>query len=102
TRERFAYVDGTVAENGGLCKGLTVKVQGVKMEIRLDFFVVDLGEGADIVLGADWVSRLLVGGISWNSGLKMEVEVAGKKITLKGDPSLNKGIEIWTIHRIID
>ncbi|KAL4392581.1 hypothetical protein AHAS_Ahas03G0359400 [Arachis hypogaea] len=99
TRERFAYVNGKMANNGGLCKDLTVKVQGAKMEIRRDFFVVDLGEGGDIVLGSDWVSEL--GWMLMDHGPVIQVEVAGKQITLKGDPSLAKGNEIWTIQRVI-
>ncbi|KAL4331332.1 hypothetical protein S245_046235 [Arachis hypogaea] len=98
TRERFVSVDGKMANNGGVCKGLTVKVQGTKMEIKRDFFVVDLAESGDIVLGSDWVSDL--GGMLMDHGL-VQVEVAGKQIALRGDPSLTKGNEIWTIQRVI-
>ncbi|MED6208680.1 hypothetical protein PIB30_047531 [Stylosanthes scabra] len=81
SRVRFAYVDGSKAESGGLCKGLAVKVQGLKMEIRRDFYVVDLEEGEDIVLGRNWFS-----------------DMVGKKTTVKGDPSLSQAQV--SIHRI--
>ncbi|MED6138318.1 hypothetical protein PIB30_073235 [Stylosanthes scabra] len=100
TRVRFAYIDGSVAENGGLCKGLAVKVLGVKMEIRRDFFVVDLGEGADIVLGGDWVFDIRQ--MRMDSGLKIQFEVAGTLLLAKATKSLPfKGLLIKLIYLIL-
>ena len=92
TDECFGLANGGVVKSEGVCRGMVVKVQE-EMEIIHDFFVLELGEGKDIVLGVDWLARL--GKIVANfRELTMKFEVAGKAVTLKGDPSLSAQHEI--------
>ncbi|KAJ1402282.1 Retrotransposon gag domain [Sesbania bispinosa] len=87
TREHFAELgNGTCVNCNGVCNGVVMKVQ--EMEIMHDFFLFELGEEEDVVLGMDWLMGL--GEIVADfREMSMEFQVGGKAITLKADPSLS-------------
>lgn len=87
--KRFGVMVGNgVTMRGGVCRGVQLEVQGVK--ITQDFFPFDLG-GADVVLGVTWLSSLGDVCANWKN-LTMKFELGGRRVSLQGDPSLVKTV----------
>ncbi|WVZ23326.1 hypothetical protein V8G54_001870 [Vigna mungo] len=82
---------GEKVKGRGLCKGVELKMQGVK--IKQDFFLFNLG-GTEVVLGMDWLADLGDIEANFRNMIIKWGDEGGKKV-LKGDPSLSKAQASW-------
>ncbi|WVZ12632.1 hypothetical protein V8G54_017162 [Vigna mungo] len=82
---------GEKVKGRGLCKGVELEMQGVK--IKQDFFLFNLG-GTEVVLGMNWLADLGDIEANFRNMIIKWGDEGGKKV-LKGDPSLSKAQASW-------
>ena len=70
----------------GICQNVEIQLNGWK--IIANFLPLELG-GVDIVLGMQWLYSLGMTEVDWKN-LSMTFLHHGKKVVIKGDPSLTK------------
>ncbi|XP_017413041.2 uncharacterized protein LOC108324610 [Vigna angularis] len=78
--------DGQKKITSGYCTGVTVKLD--ELEVRDKLYLFELS-GVDVILGITWLASLGEIKVDWGH-LIMKVEVEGKVVEIKGDPTLTR------------
>ncbi|WVZ17654.1 hypothetical protein V8G54_010636 [Vigna mungo] len=77
-------VDGQKKKISGCCKRVILELGSI--EIVENFYLFKV-EGVDVILGIEWLKKLGEVTVDWGK-LTMVYRQGGKKITLRGDPTL--------------
>ncbi|KZV19807.1 peroxidase 64 [Dorcoceras hygrometricum] len=80
--------DGTKVQCQGLCQGLKIQLGTYIAKITGHLF--ELG-GVDIILGVEWLRTLGEIRLDWNK-MRMRFKVEGRRVELKGDPTLQRSM----------
>ncbi|KAJ9544173.1 hypothetical protein OSB04_023880 [Centaurea solstitialis] len=72
----------------GICRHVEVNLQG--LEIIDDFLPIQLGN-SDVILGMQWLETLGTTWVNWKEQI-MKFTVAGRTVTLKGNPALGRSL----------
>ena len=73
--------DGRRRQTAGLCKSVTLNLEGVKL--LADFHIFPLG-GVDVILGVSWLKTLGNVNLNWDT-LSMEFNYGGQNVIVKGE-----------------
>lgn len=77
---------GLTVKREGICKGVVLEL--LELTVKEDFLPLELGS-LDVVLGMQWLKRMGTMKVDWPA-LLMTFKRDGRKIQLKGDPSLTQ------------